>query len=915
MPTQARYYSSTAAKTTLAASISSSAASLTLAAASNLPSEYPYTLILEKDTANEEVVEVTSLIGSAYQINRGIDSSGAKAHAFGANVEHGVSARDFTESRQHEVATSGHHGVTGNIVGTGGAQTLTSKTLTTPIIAGATISGAFTSTATITGGTITGATITGLSTPTNTSDAATKGYIDTQTVSAAASASSASVSASSAATSASSAATSASSALTSQTSAATSATSAATSASSSLTSQTSAATSASSASASATAASTSATSAATSASSAVTSASSALTSQTSAATSASSASASATAASTSASSAATSATSAATSATSAGTSASASATSAGQAATSATSAATSATSAAASATAAATSATSAGASATTASNSATTATTQATNAATSAASAATSASSAETSATAAASSATSAASSYDSFDDRYLGAKASAPSVDNDGNALITGALYWNTAVNKMYVWSGSAWTEISSSADIIAYKYTATAGATSVSGADDNSLTLSYTVGKEQVYINGVLQVRGTDYVATTGSSITGMAALTVSDIVTVLAFTAFSVSNTYTQAEANALFIPDAIVDAKGDLIVATAADTVARLAAGTNGDSLFADSSTATGLRWQGSVTGGKNFAINGGMDIWQRGTSFAVGGAGANFYSADRWTCYSQGAGTISQDTSLSASGFRYGVKFTSSAASGGNDFYQLVETDQTVPLAGKQVAVSGYCLAPNGKTPLMNLEYSTTVNDGLFGSYVQCAATTISQPTATGSLLRYTYSFAVPSTAKTLRLRASTGTLNNTEATIWTGIQVEVGNVPTAFSRAGGTIQGELAACQRYYYRFTATGVVAFFGTATNPSTTQGNAWVQHPVTMRVMPTSVDSASLCIREASGTRRSMSSIILETGGTNTNLAFIYGTISGGTVNIPAQLTADNTTAGYIGFSAEL
>ncbi|NBR26497.1 MAG: hypothetical protein EBU08_22495, partial [Micrococcales bacterium] len=106
MPTQARYYSSNAAKTTLAASISSSATSLTLAAASNLPAQYPYTLILEKDTANEEVVEVTSLVGSAYQITRNIDSSGAKAHAFGANVEHGVSARDFTESRQHEVATT-----------------------------------------------------------------------------------------------------------------------------------------------------------------------------------------------------------------------------------------------------------------------------------------------------------------------------------------------------------------------------------------------------------------------------------------------------------------------------------------------------------------------------------------------------------------------------------------------------------------------------------------------------------------------------------------------------------------------------------------------------------------------------------------------------------------------------------------
>ena len=90
----------------------------------------------------------------------------------------------------------------------------------------------------------------------------------------------------------------------------------------------------------------------------------------------------------------------------------------------------------------------------------TSAATSASNAATSASNAATSASNASTSATNAASSATAAAASYDSFDDRYLGSKTSAPSVDNDGNALLTGALYWNSTVSQLYVWSGSAWTQ-----------------------------------------------------------------------------------------------------------------------------------------------------------------------------------------------------------------------------------------------------------------------------------------------------------------------------------------------------------------------------------------------------------------------------------------------------------------------
>ena len=82
----------------------------------------------------------------------------------------------------------------------------------------------------------------------------------------------------------------------------------------------------------------------------------------------------------------------------------------------------------------------------------------ATAAATSAANAATSETNAATSETNAGNSAAAAAASYDNFDDRYLGAKASAPSVDNDGDALVTGALYWNTSSNTLYVWTGSAW-------------------------------------------------------------------------------------------------------------------------------------------------------------------------------------------------------------------------------------------------------------------------------------------------------------------------------------------------------------------------------------------------------------------------------------------------------------------------
>ena len=124
------------------------------------------------------------------------------------------------------------------------------------------------------------------------------------------------------------------------------------------------------------------------------------------------------------------------------------------------SAADSATAAASSATASASSATASASSASTASGHKDTATTKASEAASSATAAA-------SSATAAASSATSAAASLDSFDDTYLGSKSSAPSVDNDGNALATGALYFNSSAGTLNVWSGSAWVAIQADTDV----------------------------------------------------------------------------------------------------------------------------------------------------------------------------------------------------------------------------------------------------------------------------------------------------------------------------------------------------------------------------------------------------------------------------------------------------------------
>ena len=268
----------------------------------------------------------------------------------------------------------------------------------------------------------------------------------------------ASTSETNATTSATNAATSATNAATSATTASTKADEAALSASNTATSETAAATSATNAATSATNSASSATAAATAETNAETAETNAETAETNAASSATASASSASTASTQATNASNSASAAATSETNAGNSATAAATSATNAGNSETAAATSATNAASSQTAAASSASTASSSATTATTKAGEAATSATNSATSATNSSNSATSAGTAQTAAEAARDAALAAFDSFDDRYLGQKSSDPTVDNDGNALVAGTLYFNTTDEVMKVYEGSAW-------------------------------------------------------------------------------------------------------------------------------------------------------------------------------------------------------------------------------------------------------------------------------------------------------------------------------------------------------------------------------------------------------------------------------------------------------------------------
>jgi hypothetical protein len=133
--------------------------------------------------------------------------------------------------------------------------------------------------------------------------------------------------------------------------------------------------------------------------------------------------------------------------------------------------------------------------------------------------------------------------------------------------------------------------TASSSVATLTRYRFVAAGSETSLSGVDANGNVLAYTVGTEQVYLNGVMLVRGSDYAAISGTSITSLTALAASDVVEVLTFSPFVITNAVDQT----------LVDVKGDLIVGTADNTVTRVGVGANGQSLLADSSQTSGVRW--------------------------------------------------------------------------------------------------------------------------------------------------------------------------------------------------------------------------------------------------------------------------------------------------------------------------
>jgi hypothetical protein len=321
--------------------------------------------------------------------------------------------------------------------------------------------------------------------------------------------------------------------------------------------------------------------------------------------------------------------------------------------------------------------------------------------------------------------------------------------------------------------------------------------------------------------------------------------------------------------------------------------------------------------------GQYAAGKNHIINGDFGIWQRGTSISLTN-NTTAYTCDRfyiYTSFSAGSSTVSRQTftpgAAPVSGYegKYFARFTAGSTATYFEFGQRMEDVQT--LAGQTATVSFWAKA----SATTSVSGTLVQNFGSGGSSpVSIGAGSYSFTT---SWQRFTTTVNVTSiSGKTLGSSSflsfifAGNSLTGSQTIDFWGVQIEAGSTATAFQTATGTIQGELAACQRYYWRNSPGIAYGYFSTG-NPSnsTTLVRAVIQHPVLMRTTPTSVDySSNLGVQDGS-TIYSVSAISLNTDGTNNFTSVINATSSGLTAQRAYVLLSNNSTSTYIGINAEL
>jgi hypothetical protein len=337
---------------------------------------------------------------------------------------------------------------------------------------------------------------------------------------------------------------------------------------------------------------------------------------------------------------------------------------------------------------------------------------------------------------------------------------------------------------------------------------------------------------------------------------------------------------------------------------------------------------DSSYDTG--WT-TPQGSGNAIINGAFDIWQRGTSVAIS-ADATYVAPDRYKSVwaaGGGTGTWSQQTftpgTAPVAGYEGTFFSRQSVTSGGAStevgLAQWIENVRT--FAGQTVTLSFWAKADSARTLSLKIQQRFgTGGSGSIGDFYTQAITT--------SWARYSLTITLPSIAgKTVASDSSLAVLITLAAgqasgsvvlDIW-GVQLEAGSSATPFKRNAPSIQGELAACQRYYYRSAPGTAYAMHAYGHAISTTQAICWLYLPVPMRSTSMAFDysaNSTLSLSDEVNATIALSAAPAASAGSelSTERVGIKLTVASGLTQFrPYVFDNNNNAAGYFGVSAEL
>jgi hypothetical protein len=364
---------------------------------------------------------------------------------------------------------------------------------------------------------------------------------------------------------------------------------------------------------------------------------------------------------------------------------------------------------------------------------------------------------------------------------------------------------------------------------------------------------------------------------------------------------------------------------IETLGDSIDAS----MAELKGGTTGQVLSKTSNTDMDFTWTtasggSSYVAGKNAFYNSAFDIWQRGTS-SIGTA--YNYTADRWlnfrSAFSAGA-TFSRVASTQT-GFQYALKSQRDLVNANTDtlhLRQALETTDSLRFAGQTVTISFYAKAganfSSGSSILISTIYAGEGTDQAANNMT--AWTGVSgynqNNTLTTSWQRFTQTQAIGSTKTQIGLAFTynpTGIAGADDSYQITGVQIETAATASGFSRQAGSIQGELAACQRYYQRLSGSFI---FITEPSPAFSSGLVFAPFgsKTTFRAAPSSVDFSGALKLTDTVNEVTVTAILIDASNVNRTSLRIEAS-SGLTQFRPYALSPRADVNSYVGLSAEL